>query len=249
MGYDGGGLGLREQGIKEAVKVEKKEGRRGLGSGLQDKKQEKIPERDEFLFSDSSDMEDRKAFAAGMKSETMKRWDQKVRKAMGNEKIRTYKTKKSIDDEGQNEQEFVKKFDAKYGAELEAREAEFAEGGEAAEEEGEGQEEEDGEWGRRTDWAKFDQMTRERKGMRGVGEAKAAVSAKERRKERKGKKKGVFSMRSRYREEGEGEERGDAGGVKREGVGGRGKEKAEIELRHPLFKELMGAEGEEEERW
>ena len=190
MGYHGGGLGAKGQGIHEAVEMNPTQQRMGLGSGSGNRQQNKLT-RDDFLFSDSSDMADTHMFGPGQFSLKRKMdWKHRVDKALGIEKVRKRKdATRILDPDDDNAlKEFETQFDAKYGSPSEVEES--IEVSKIP--------------SNRTDWKSMDRITRKRTGLRGCGEAKQAVSSQQRKKDRKAN---IFNLRTRYRvQEEEGEE-------------------------------------------
>jgi len=155
MGYDGGGLGQREQGKPNAIEVEAQKQSSRAGIGLRERS---AKAQGDFLFSES-DFSDEKT--AGGKYGGLKRaWDNKFRKAFGREKVR--RSKKKTDQtlefdanttrSSKMSQRFCESFDEKYGEVL---------GEESA---GSLRENEQGAPShppKRTNWKEFDAMSRE----------------------------------------------------------------------------------------
>jgi hypothetical protein len=184
MGYHGGGLGAKGQGIQEAVHLNQSQYWR-TGVGIGDRAASE-PFRDDFLFSDSSDMADTRMFGPGQFSWKRKmEWKARVDKALGVEKTRKKKDfRKNLDpNDDQMMNEFITEFDMKYGNVSDSPTA-F---------------ETSTKTSNRTDWKSLDRMTRRRAGLRGSGEGKHAVSSQQRKKDRKSTN--IFDLRSRHREQ------------------------------------------------
>ena len=182
MGYCGGGLGAKGQGIHEAVEINPSQTRKGVG--VEEQKQRK-PSKGDFLFSDTSDMADDGMFGPGQFSWKRKmEWKSRVQNALGMEKKRTPKGKRHIldpnDEEGMND--FLTQVDLKYSKNKEREPADVLLRSKP----------------NRTDWQSLDRLTRGRNGLRGSGVAKKSVSSQER---KKGRKANIFNLRSRYRED------------------------------------------------
>jgi len=94
---------------------------------------------------------------------------------------------------------------------------------------------------RRTDWREFDQQTRSRKGMRGVGDAKGAVSSSDRRAAKK--KRSVWALRDQYRNITAGV--GDAGGHSNKW--GRGERGGQVDERDFVADVMEGWEDDEDD--
>jgi hypothetical protein len=186
MGWAGGGLGRKGQGIKEAISATGSMRRSGIGTdpGESEAPKSKSYRQGDLLFSDSSenDSSDYLVGRGGEARKKKKRWKQKVDEAMGKERVRKVKNKAQpnvLDPENEETVEaFTRAFDKKYKTENEV-DAQSA------------------KKQKLTNWQELDRETRDRAGMRGVGEVKHATSAYERRKAKR--KKRIFDLREKHR--------------------------------------------------
>jgi hypothetical protein len=186
MGWAGGGLGRKGQGIKEAISATGSMRRDGIGANPDEEgkktRRTKSYKHGDILFSDISE-EDSSDYLVGKGADTRrkkKRWEKKLDEAMGKTRVRKEKIRASANILDANDKEsvdaFTKAFDAKYQTELgSAKEAKR----------------------NRTNWQELDRETRNRAGMRGVGEAKLPMSASDRRKQKR--KARIFDLREKHR--------------------------------------------------